>query len=191
MNDNNMTLWNAVKQPPTSALKTIGGGRLKGMTDINPQWRLQALTEYFGQCGVGWKYTINKLWTEPGSDGQVCAFALISLYYRAVIMDVDDKFVDDTWSAAIPGIGGSMLVENESRGLHTSDEAYKMAVTDAISVAAKALGFGSDIYMGKFDGTKYRETPITNTEPIQRPPIAPRIQRPAIAPRKTEVKDNG
>ena len=36
-------------------LKRISGGSLNGMTDINPVWRFQALTEAFGPCGFGWK----------------------------------------------------------------------------------------------------------------------------------------
>lgn len=157
MKTNNTEIWSQVKQPPSYALKTITGGRLKGMTDIKPMWRLQALTEIFGPCGDGWKYTIDKYWLDNGPDGQVVVSAIISLYYRT----------EASWSAPIPGIGGAMLVAKESSGLRTSDEAYKMAVTDAISVAAKSLGFGADVYMGSWDGSKYAET----VEPATKRPI--------------------
>ena len=141
----NMKIWNELKQPPKTALKKITGGRLIGMTDIKPQWRYQALTELFGPCGFGWRYEIVKEWTEPGSDGQVFAFADINFYYKH----------EDTWSEAIPGTGGSMLVTKESKGLHNSDEAFKMAVTDALSVACKMIGVAADIYSGFWDGSKY------------------------------------
>jgi len=144
-----MDKWNALKQPPKEALKTIGGGRLKGMTDIKPQWRFQAMTEQWGQCGDGWKYTIDKLWMDAGTDGQVMVFALISLYTNN----------NGIWSAPIPGIGGSLMIMKESSGLHCSDECYKMAVTDALSVAMKALGMAADVYMGAWDGSKYRDSP--------------------------------
>ena len=49
----NMTLYNAVRTPPPEALKAITGGRLKGMTDINPMWRIKTMTEQFGPCGDG------------------------------------------------------------------------------------------------------------------------------------------
>ena len=146
----NMKIWDAVKQPPKEALKQIGGGRLKGMTDVNPQWRYQAATEQFGPCGIGWKYEIKRLWLEPGPDNQIFAFAEIDFSY---------KTEDGMWSDAIPGIGGSMLVPKESSGLHANDEGYKMAVTDALSVAMKMLGFGADIYAGRWDGSKYKEAP--------------------------------
>ena len=142
----NLKIWDALKQPPESALKRITGGRLNGKTDINPQWRMQAMTERFGPVGTGWKYELVRFWTEPGSEGQIMAFAEIKLYYRRKSKE---------WSDAIPGVGGSMLVEKESRGLHSSDEAFKMATTDALSVAMKSLGVAADIYRGLWDGNKY------------------------------------
>ena len=143
-----LDLWNRLSQPPASALKTIQAGRLKGKSDINPQWRMKALTEELGPCGLCWKYVIDRLWTEPGIDGQIFAFSQVSLYWR--------ENSASPWSDAIPGIGGSMLIDLESRGLHLNDEAYKMATTDALSVAMKALGVAADIYLGLFDGSKYQ-----------------------------------
>ena len=91
----NMTLYNAVRTPPPEALKAITGGRLKGMTDINPMWRIKTMTEQFGPCGDGWWYTIDNLWTEAGAGGEIAAFARISLYYR-----IDGEVVQP-----VPGIG--------------------------------------------------------------------------------------
>ena len=133
----NMKVWNAVKQPPTEALKEIAGGRLKGKTDINPQWRYQVMTEQFGMCGVGWMYDV-RVWNEPTVFDQVFAFAEVNLYIKQ----------GEEWSDPIPGIGGSMLVTKEKEGLHASDEGYKMAITDALSVAMKMLGVGANIYAG-------------------------------------------
>ena len=158
----NRRIWDKVHKPDPTSLKTIGGGRLKGMTDINPQWRLQAATDVFGPCGIGWWYTIKELWTAPGSDGQVMAFARVDVYYRD----------GDVISSPVEGIGGSMMITNESKKeqqadgatkyvpyQYTNDECYKMAVTDALSVAFKALGFGAEIYAGRWDGSKYLEKP--------------------------------
>jgi len=140
-----MDQWNKLKRPPESALKTIRAGRLKGMSDVNPQWRYQAMTEVFGMCGIGWKYEISKTWLEPATNDQVFAFASVNVFVK----------VDGEWSEPIPGIGGSMLTAKESSGLHSSDEFFKMAVTDALSVALKMLGVAADIYLGRWDGSKY------------------------------------
>lgn len=141
-----MNKWKAMAQPPKWALKEIGAGRLKGKTDINPQWRLQAMTECYGEVGTGWKYTIDKLWTENGADGEVMAFALVSVFVH-----------NGEWSQPVPGIGGSTLIAKEKNGMYNNDEAFKMAVTDALSVALKAFGVAADIYSGLWDGSKYRE----------------------------------
>ena len=168
----NMEYWDAMKRPPASALKTIKAGRLQGMTDCKPQWRYEAMTRQFGPCGAGWKYTVDKLWREDGSGGQVMAFAQVSVYHRLQ--------ENDEWSDAIPGIGGSMLVALEKEGkpderLHTSDEGYKMAVTDALSVALKLLGVAADIYMGSWDGSKYKDEPVATATKAPAPasPVKP------------------
>jgi hypothetical protein len=153
-----MEIWNKLKQPPKSALKQIKGGRLKGMTDVNPQWRYQAMTETFGPCGEGWKYEIIKLWLANTTvEDQVCAFAEIALSTWS-----NER---NGWNDPIPGIGGSMLVAKEKNGPYVSDEAYKMAVTDALSVAMKMLGMAADVYAGLWDGSKYRDAPATKGTP--------------------------
>ena len=140
----NMQIYNAYRSVPQEAQKPIQAGRLKGMTDINPMWRIKSLTEAFGPCGIGWYTETTKQWTEPGNEGQVMAFCNLLLYVK----------VDGEWSKGIEGTGGSTLIAKERNGLYSSDEAYKMAYTDALSVACKSLGFAADIYYAK-DRTKY------------------------------------
>ena len=130
--------WNKVKTPPKEALKEIKGGRLKGFSDIDPMWRMQIMTETFGPVGIGWTYEIMERWSGAYGD-QVCVFQNIRLKYKQ----------NNEWSEWIPGTGGSMLAAQETRGIHVSDECYKMALTDALSVAMKAIGVGADVYMGK------------------------------------------
>ena len=158
----NMEIYNRVRCVPENAKKTISGGRLKGMTDVNPMWRLQMLTETFGPCGIGWKYEITEKHLEPGTEGTVAAFLDINLYIK----------IDGEWSAAIPGTGGSMYIASETKGLYVSDECYKMALTDAISVACKALGMAADIYWDK-GRTKYDQysRPASQTPPISTAPL--------------------
>ena len=49
----NLSVYNKVRSVPQTALKAIGAGRLKGMSDINPVWRIKIMTETFGICGIG------------------------------------------------------------------------------------------------------------------------------------------
>lgn len=152
----NMDIYNAVSAVPDSAQKRITGGRLNGMTDINPMWRIRELTELFGPCGIGWRYKIVREWLETASTGEVGAFVDIELQYR-ITPDAD-------WSEPIPGTGGSKFVAAEKgNNLRASDECYKMALTDAISVACKALGFGADVYW-EAGRTKYNAAPPEQDE---------------------------
>lgn len=149
----NMSIFEQLRSTPVEARKQITGGRLKGFTDINPMWRFKRLTEVFGPCGIGWKYEIVSQRIQPGHGNEVAAFVDILLYYKK----------DGEWSAGIPGIGGSSFVAVEKSGAHTSDECFKMALTDAIGTACKALGMSADIFFEK-DRTKY-----TGSEPERNP----------------------
>lgn len=143
----NMTIYERSRAVPAEAKKTISAGRLKGMTDINPMWRIKKLTELFGPCGVGWWYDVLKRDVFPvEATGEIIAFCDINLYYY----DCESGEI----SKPVFGTGGSMLLAQETKGAHVSDECFKMALTDAISVAAKALGVGADVYFDK-DRTKY------------------------------------
>lgn len=168
----NMAIYEAVRQAPKNALREIQAGRLKGKSDINPMWRIKALTEQFGPCGIGWKYEIIKEWLEPGANGEIAAFVDINLFIK----------VDGEWSAAIPGTGGSMYVVKERNGLYTDDEAFKKALTDAISVSCKALGFAADVYWNA-DSTKYsqRATQAPTKGSYSNEPKKPTESRPAPA----------
>jgi hypothetical protein len=143
----NLKIWERVEQPPEWALKTIQAGRLKGKTDINPQWRLHVMTEVFGPCGQGWWFTVDKQWLEPGANDEVAAFVNITLY-------------TDDLDKGVPGTGGASFIASEKHGLHTSDEAFKMALTDALSVAMKFLGVAARIYYGAA-ATKYSPNPAS------------------------------
>ena len=144
-------IYKSLSQPPASALRQIQAGDLKGKTDINPQWRYEAMTNTFGLVGLGWKYEIQKLWTEPGANGETLAFAQVAVFVK----DPDSK----EWSDAIVGIGGSKLVNKFTNGPKSNDEGYKMAVTDAFSTSLKMLGVAADIYAGRWDGSKYSNNP--------------------------------
>lgn len=145
----NLHFYNLGREVPDVAKKPINAGRLKGMTDINPMWRIKRLTEMFGACGVGWWYEVtDKQIVFDELTKQKAAFVDILLFYK------DPQSGKD--SHGIYGTGGSSFVAQEKNGAYLSDECYKMALTDAISVAAKALGIGADVYFDK-DRTKYTE----------------------------------
>lgn len=166
----NMEIYNSFRSVPDSAKKNITGGRLKNFTNINAMWRIQMLTNMFGPCGIGWKYIIREKRLVHGTNDEIAAIVDIDLYYK----------VDGAWSDAVPGTGGSMFAEKQKNGIYVSDECFKMALTDALSVACKALGMGADVYWDS-DPTKYDK--LCNNAP---PPPPPQDDAPPPPPPQNE-----
>lgn len=154
----NLDLYNKYAQPPQDALKSFNNGRFKG-TDINPMWRIKALTEHFGPCGQGWYTKTTRMWREDCKDGTAAVFCEVELYVK----------YDGEWSAPIVGVGGNTLervvTKNNVSMTQVSDEAYKMAYTDALGIACKALGIGADIWWKASDGSKYAQYTQAETAP--------------------------
>jgi hypothetical protein len=155
-----LKIYNELKSVPEKYLKTIDAGRLKGMSDIKPQWRIEKLTELFGPCGIGWKIT-DVEYNYFTQNTETVVNCRLKFQYKW----------DNEWSEPIPASGGSKISTQERNGLYVSDEAEKMAFTDALSVAGKMIGLAGDIYIGH--GSKYDKGDI-NVAPTNK--VAPKGQ---------------
>lgn len=161
-----MAIYKAFRAVPDNAKTTIDAGKLKGFTDINPMWRIKCLTEMFGACGFGWYIESEEHWTESLG-------AEIAVFCKVILKVKHPE--NGEWSAPIIGIGGSKLA-GKGKGNGIDDEAYKMAYTDAISIACKALGMAADVYYEK-DRTKYN----SYVEQAQSAPLsAPKQDKPLM-----------
>lgn len=163
----NLKLYNAVRAVPKEAQTAFDTGSFSG-TDINPMWRIKTLTEQFGVAGIGWYYEVLNRWTEEvGTD--IIVYVEINLYVK----------MNNEWSKPIYGIGGNRCLTQGKKGIRISDEGYKMALTDALSVACKALGIGADVYFEK-DRTKYtQECQASSQEepkPVANVPSMPSVE---------------
>ena len=155
----NMKFYSQLAAPPAEAIKPIQGGNLKGKSDINPQWKIEAMTSVFGPCGIGWKFSIADEKTFQCGDGQILLFLTVALMYHD----------GEGWSEPVYGCGGDFIVEKNKNGLVPNDEAYKMCLTDALGNAMKCIGVAADVYRGLWD-SKYGESHRTE-------PQAPRQHR--------------
>ena len=54
----NMRYYSALATTPQEAQRKIAAGKLAGYTDINPMWRIKALTQLFGPQGLGWSVEV-------------------------------------------------------------------------------------------------------------------------------------
>lgn len=161
----------SLSEVPTDATKKIQAGKLKGKSDINPQWRYEAMTEVFGLCGEGWKFEItNTIQVPVPATGELMIFVFLNLYIKG----------PDGWSAPIPGSGGDFLIVKDKNGIHGNDEGYKMATTDALGTSAKMVGVAASVYRGTYR-TKYerqaesyeRDNAVDVEPPKPQPPQHP------------------
>lgn len=149
--EKNLEFYNKYRAVPKNAMRPFDNGKFKG-TDINTMWRIKCLTETFGLCGFGWYFDIIRTWIETTPNNEQFAFAEIKLYIKK----------DGEWSKGIAGTGGNKLTRITRDGDYsTSDEAFKMAITDAFGVACRSLGIGADVYWEN-DKTKYTEADAEN-----------------------------
>lgn len=146
----NMRIYNAVREAPPSAIKKITGGSYgaAGLSDINPQWRIERMTEMFGPVGTGWTW-------EP-----VEVFERENVLYGHVVVRY---WVGDSWSQPIHGYGGTKF------GGRDDSDIYKSTITDAVSNALRFLGVGADVwYNSKRPGDKNQYDTKYSAPPAKR-----------------------
>lgn len=131
----------SVATPPPEILKVIEAGKLKGRFDINPQWKIEAMTNTYGLCGEGWKYQVVHTETVNCPGGEVLLFMMVQVSIKC----------GNSWSEPVTGYGGDYIVQSNKNGLVPNDEAYKMALTDALGNALKVLGVAAEVYKGNMD----------------------------------------
>ena len=181
----NLHIYRQVQTVPKESLKPFTTSYGKELTEINAMWRIMKLTELFGPAGEGWYTEVTRQEKVAVPNGEVMVFVDLNLYLK------DTK--TGKWSKPIRGTGGNRLVRRNDNGtFYCDDEAYKMAYTDALGVACKSLGFGADIYSGKFD-SKYTSGSATlvskSVATEQEAVTAAASAAPAVQPSETDREE--
>lgn len=118
---------------PPEAYKPIGGGpgAKAGLTDINPNFAMELISEIFGPLGIGWGY--EELEFRP--DGQYCGIKLRVWY--GLYNDAGEMVHTIEWTAR----GG-----NSNGGNREWSE--KGALTNALGAAWSLQGLQLSVYKG-------------------------------------------
>ena len=140
----NLDLWNAVEKTPPTQTKQITGKSYQG-TSPKPHYLVHKATETFGPCGIGWGFTIEDERIEEGAGGERMSIARVKVWYE--------------WNGKrgeVEHIGGTSFSGLRKNGNPFTDEdAPKKSVTDALIKALSMIGFAGDIFMGRYDDSKY------------------------------------
>ena len=151
----NLALWRAVERTPKDQTKAITGKAYSG-TSPKPHYLVMKATETFGPCGIGWGFNIVRERIEEGADGAKVHIAHIRVWYN--------------WNGQrgeVEHVGQTMFSGHRNSGAAFTDEdAPKKSVTDGLVKALSMIGFAGDIFMGRYDDSKY----IAELKAEQAPP---------------------
>jgi uncharacterized short protein YbdD (DUF466 family) len=137
MQNKNMKIWETLSKTNPNYTRTAPSSYGKRITTIDPMYQIQMMTDLFGPVGIGWKYKVDYKYI----DGLVFA-------------EVTIKYFTDEWHE----YGPVCSVQNLSKkNGNLDDEAPKKAMTDAMTKAFSHLGMSADVFLGKFDDSKYVE----------------------------------
>ncbi len=144
----NLKLWQAVEKTPVEHTKPITGKSYKG-TSPKPHYLVQKATETFGPCGIGWGFSVEERVEQGAMIGD-------NEFDRMHIAKVKVWYEWDGKRGEVEHIGGTPFSGRRSSGAPFTDEdAPKKSVTDALIKALSMIGFAGDIFMGRYDDSKY------------------------------------
>lgn len=140
----NLKLWQSVEKTDPKHVKAITGKSYTG-TSPKPYYLIHKATEAFGPCGIGWGFHIVSERIEEGSDGDKMHIANVRVWYE--------------WNGKrgeVEHVGATPFSGKRASGKFFIDEdANKKSVTDALVKALSMIGFAGDIFMGRYDDSKY------------------------------------
>ena len=139
-----LALWTAVERTPPEHVKAITGKSYSG-TSPKPHYLVKKATETFGPCGIGWGFEIVNERVEEGAGGERMHIARVKVWYMW-----------DGKRGEVEHIGGTPFCGTRKDGkFFTDEDAPKKSVTDALVKALSLIGFAGDIFMGRYDDSKY------------------------------------
>lgn len=140
----NLALWELVEKTDPNHVKAITGKSYQG-TSPKPHYLVHKATETFGPIGIGWGFTIEDERIEEGAGGERMHIARVKVWFK--------------WNGErgeVEHIGGTQFSGVRRNGNPFTDEdAPKKSVTDALVKALSMIGFAGDIFMGRYDDSKY------------------------------------
>jgi hypothetical protein len=155
----NMDFWDSVSNTDVAHTKQVDFGRK--FTAIDAHSQIMEATRVFGPVGTGWGYR-----TEYGfydtTKGETFIWCDLSLWYRLGNSDsLHSRFGPVRGMAVVQGM-------NKEGELRPSDnDAGKKAMTDALTKSLSHLGFNADVFLGRFDDTKYVDKSVMGHEPSE------------------------
>jgi len=137
-NHNNMAIWDSLCETNPEFTKQFRTSWGKNATTTDPMYQIQKMTNQFGAIGRGWKFESKYHYTES------IVFAEVKIFWREKDQPEWNEY----------GAISSMQPLYKKNG-SLDDEAAKKAMTDALTKGFSYLGVSADVFLGRFDDSKY------------------------------------
>lgn len=136
----NLQYWNRFADIDPAFTKPITGKPYKG-TSPNPHYVIRCLTEMFGPVGQGFGWEVVAEGFQPLGD-EVLHWCRIRFWHG------DGKGFDAY------GQTKALMIKRDGKAM-TDEDAPKKSLTDAITKAAAQVGVASNIFLGRWDDSRY------------------------------------
>jgi len=131
----NLELWNKVEKTNPAHTKSVKLGR--SITAIDPYHQIKNATEQFGPAGKGWGWSVVDTKFLPTNE----VACLVRVWHGS-----PDTYIEQ-W-----GQNGLFIDKAEQK---KDTDCMKKSVTDGLTKCLSTMGFNADIFLGKFDDSKY------------------------------------
>ena len=133
----NMEIWDSVSKTDPAHTKKVN--QRGGFTAIDASYQVMNATAKFGPVGVGWGYSASAPVIINGA-----AIVSVTMWHG------------DRSNVFGPEHGCEVMFSKDKNGNERIDtDAPKKATTDALTKLLSRLGFNADVFLGKFDDSKY------------------------------------
>ena len=151
---NNLDLWNKVQEtdPRHTKKANVKGNKI---TSIAPQYQIKNATEQFGEYGTTWGFK--------------------SLEYDYTLKDIGMIVLNAVFvypNGEFP-ITNSVQLYKDGAMTKIDDDFAKKVETDTLTKALSKLGFNADIFMGRYDDTKYYAEMVNKYQDPPPPKVLP------------------
>jgi hypothetical protein len=128
----NLRIWSQVERTDPAHTKKVN--QRGGFTAISAAYQIKRATEVFGPIGEGWGY-------DAGAP----------IFQDALVIVPVTLWHGDRANVFGPMFGGAEW----KNGTRLDSDGPKKATTDALTKLLSQLGFNADVFLGRFDDSKY------------------------------------
>lgn len=152
----NLSLWKSVEKTDPDQTKPITGKSYRG-TSPKPHYIVRKATEAFGPCGIGWGFEVLEQEFIEGAPVKANHGGVFPEKIHTARIRLWYKHEGET--GQVEHVGQTVLcgIRKKDSAPFTDEDAPKKSITDALIKALSMVGFAGDIFLGRFDDSKYVE----------------------------------